>query len=471
MLATLSDLYARFVSVPRLVEMYRRMPPGWSDAVALSCFRRTVRHAGRHARFYREAFAKAGIDPAAIRTPADLRDFYTTPQDVVDRPEDFICRPPHILFESSGTSGKNKTVYYAEQELRDGGKAMAAGFRMMGLTPDDRVANAFDFSIWIPGLITHYGLMAAGNFCMAFGKVDPVEVYRRLSRHAFNVVLGEPTWLIRLTELNERDGRPHRLKLLIGGAEEMPAAAVPWMKQVWGDPSAPADVRMCYGSVEQGSGIGFQPCHEAGGYHLNTQDFWPEIIEPDADGWGELVFTTLRRSVMPLIRYRTRDVTRLLKTPCPCGLHAPRLLKLRGRRDELVVASGGNLYPLMFENILRDVAGLTHDWQVVFTLEGVREVLTIHVETRRTDLELLRAEVFARATHLYPDLMKNLALGIFVMRIEAHEPGHVRTARKIRRLVDLRHHDGEAASDGEAAGPLTPAPAAATGSAVAGGVT
>jgi phenylacetate-CoA ligase len=415
--------------------MYRSSPTWLADRVSLSAFRQSVRHVGRYSKFYREAFAREGIDADAVRTPADLGGFFTTPDDLASRPEDFICRPPQIVFESSGTSGKNKRVYYSDAELHDGGTAMAAGFRMMGVTPADRVANAFDFSIWIPGLITHYGLMKAGNFCLAFGKVDPIEVYRRLELHRFTVVLGEPTWLIRLTELNERDGCPHKLKLLVGGAEEMPAAASAWMSRVWGG----ADVRMCYGSVEQGSGIGFQPCKLSGGYHVNTHDFLPEIVEPDAEGWGELIFTTLRRTVMPLVRYRTRDVTQLKTEQCPCGLHAPRILKLRGRRDELVVASGGNLYPLMFETILRDVAGLTHDWQVVFTLEGVREVLTIHVESERQDHDALQREIFDQATREYPDLMKNLGIGIFTMRVEVHPPGVVRRARKLKRLVDRRH--------------------------------
>ena len=229
---------------------------------------------------------------------------------------------------------------------------MASGFRMMGITPRDRVANAFDFSIWIPGMLCHMGLMAAGNFSLDFGKVDPIEVYRRLKQYQFTVVLGEPTWLISLTELAEKHGAC-KLNVIIGAAEEMPAAAIPWMERVWQG----AKVRMCYGSVEQGSGIGFQPCDFHGGYHLDDVDFWPEIVDADEEGYGELVFTTLLRRVMPLIRYRTRDVTRLIPEPCPCGMRAPRITRLRGRRDELVVASGGNLYPKLFEDILIDVPG------------------------------------------------------------------------------------------------------------------
>src|ERR1700722_4867438 len=353
MLTTLADPFSRFVSPASIARMYRSMPLWLAERTSLERFRCTIRWVGKHSPFYRQVFAERGIDPRRVRRPADLGDFYTTPDDLAARAEDFICRRPDIVFESSGTSGRNKRVYFDRSELDDLGQSMAAGLRLMGLTPADRVANAFDFNIWIPGLTSHYGLMHAGNFFMAFGKVDPQEVYRRLEHYKFTAVLGEPTWLIRLTEIAERDGSKYPLRFLIGGAEEMPAAAVPWMKEVWKG----ATVKMCYGTVEQGHSIGFQPCARDDGYHIDNFDFLSELIEPDADGYGELVFTTLRRHTMPLVRYRTGGVTRFAP-PCPCGIHAPRIEKLRGRRDELIVASGGNLYPLMFEQMLRPVPGV-----------------------------------------------------------------------------------------------------------------
>jgi phenylacetate-CoA ligase len=433
MLTQLIDLFGRGASPDSLGRLYRSVPPWLTRYVALERFRRTVRWAARHSAFYRKAFAEHGINPNHVRTPADLKDFFTTPDDLASRASEFLCRPPSIVFESSGTSGRNKQVYYGRDELEVMGQSMAAGLKLMGIIPADRVANAFDFSIWIPGLLAHYALMHSGNFCLAFGKVDPVEVWRRMKQYEFNVVMGEPTWLIRLTELAERDGGG-KLKLMVGGAEEMPAAAVEWIRKVWNG----AEVKMCYGTVEQGTSLGFQPCPRHDGYHLDTFDFLPELIDVDDEGWGEMVFTTLRRRTMPLIRYRSRDVTRWMP-PCPCGIGAPRIEKLRGRRDELIVASGGNLYPLMFENILKQVPGLDRDFQVIFKLEGVREVVEINVETRRTDERAILEQIKQSASDLYPDLMKNLALGIFQMRALAHPPGTIRTGRKLKRLVDHRH--------------------------------
>ncbi|HWB54032.1 MAG TPA: AMP-binding protein [Tepidisphaeraceae bacterium] len=440
MLSWAADLIGAKASPERIGQLYRRQSPALSRRIALERFRKTVRYVAKHSPFYREAFGRAGIDAGRVRYPADMGDFYTTPEDLASQAEKFICKPPAIVFESSGTSGQNKRIFYGRSELDHLGKMMAAGLGLMGMRRDDKVANTFDFSMWIPGMTTHYGLMASGVFCMAFGKIDPLEVYRRLDRYGFTVIMGEPTWLIRLTELAEKDGgRP--MRLLIGGAEEMPAAAIPWMQKVWKG----ATVKMCYGSVEQGSALGFQPCDRSDGYHLNSLDFLPEIIEPDEQGYGEMVFTTLSRDVMPLVRYRTRDITRLQEKTCACGIRSPFLEKLRGRRDELVVASGGNLYPLMFQTILNDVPELTHDWQVVFKLDGVREVLELNVESFRTDHDVIDEQIRTSAAFHYPDLMKNLALGIFRMETRVHQPGQVRTARKLKRLVDIRHMDGGSA--------------------------
>ena len=436
MFSRLIDAAARRMPIAGIGYVYRHTPRAVAERAGLDRFRQTVRYVGSRSPFYERAFADRGIDPRRVRTPADLGDFFTTPEDLVADPESFLCRRPNIVFESSGTSGTYKKAFFSRGEMHQIGRSFAAGVRMMGLTPADRVANAFDFNIWAPGHQCQAGLMASGHFCQAFGKIDPAEVYRRLRPGRFTVVLGEPTWLIRLTQLAEADGGG-RLNFLIGGAEEMPADAIPWMRRVWGG----ATVKMNYSTVEMGATIAFQPCGEHDGYHLDTFDFLPEVVDVGGDGYGELVFTTLFRRTMPLVRYRTRDSVRLFAERCRCGMPAPRMSKVRGRLDELVVASGGNLYPKMFEDVLRQVPGLTLEWQVVFLLEGIREVVEVHVETNRTDAAAIEAEVHRSAAEQYPDLMRNLALGIFDLRLVPHAPGTVRTGRKLKRLVDRRHFD------------------------------
>ena len=430
----LADRLIRKASPTTVAWLARKIPLSMLRTIAIRHFRETVRWVSVHSPFYREAFAKHNIDTRSVKTPADLGDFYTTSEDIIERPADFICQPPSIVFESSGTSGKNKQIYYTEDEMRENGIATAAGYLLMGLGRSDRVANAFDFSIWIPGMICHYGLTAAGIFSLAFGKVDPIEVYRRLAKYRFTAVFGEPTWLIKLTEIAEQNG-PYPLKLLLGGAEEMPPDAIEWMQRVW----APAKVKMSYGSVELGGGLGFQPCDRRDGYHLDIGGYLPEVINPDEDGYGELVFTTLCRKTMPLIRYRTRDIAKIYTEPCPCGLSLPRMSRLRGRNDEMVVASGGNLYPQMFENIIRPLTEPSCDWQVIFKLNGIREVMEIHIESLQQDTQNTESQLRQQIEKLYPDLMKNFRLGIFEMKVLLHQPGSLRKGRKIKRLIDQRY--------------------------------
>ena len=158
----------------------------------------------------------------------------------------------------------------------------------------------------------------------------------------------------------------------------MPDAARPWMSRVWQG----ATVRMVYASVESAGILAFEPFGGCEGYHIDENNFFVEIADPDKDGYGDVVFTTLSRRTMPLIRYKNRDVSKLVEEKCACGLAYRRLAKMRGRTDELVVASGGNLYPLMFEEILKDVEGITSDWQIVFRLRGIKEIMEFNLELR-----------------------------------------------------------------------------------------
>jgi phenylacetate-CoA ligase len=413
----------------------RGMPRPILDRIQNDSFRRIVRYASIHSPFYRKKFSEFKIDPFKVKKPEDLGDFYTVPADIIENAEEFLCRKPQMAFESSGTTGRNKRVYFSHDELDRIGRFNAAGLFLGGVTTDDRIVNGFDFSIWIPGMIAHKAMEWSGLLGMAAGKIDPMEVYKRIPVYNFNIVMGEPTWLIKLTEIAEKHGS-HPLKLIIGGAEEMPEAARPWMEKVWQG----AGVRMVYASVESGGIMGFEPFSACGAYHIDENSFLIEIIDPDSEGYGEVAFTTLFRRTMPLIRYRNRDVSRIVEDKCQCGLPYKRLARMKGRTDELVVASGGNLYPLMFQEILKDVAGITSEWQVVFRLRGIKEVMELNLESKgERPPEAIKENVFTNMRSRYPDLWKNLSLGIFETEFVYHAPGTLRTGRKLLRLVDKRY--------------------------------
>ncbi|MBN2453184.1 MAG: phenylacetate--CoA ligase family protein [Candidatus Omnitrophica bacterium] len=436
MISKIADLAISKASPGMLAAISNKTPRALLDWKARESFCEVVRYAYRHSRFYRQKFDSLNINPDKVRKPSDLGGFYTTPQDIVEHAEDFLCRQPHMVFESSGTTGRNKRIYVSMDELGHIGKFNAAGMLIGGVRKTDRIVNAFDFCIWIPGMIGQKSLEHSGMLGMAAGKVDPMEVYKRIPTYNFNVVLGEPTWLIRLTEIAEKSGS-YPLKFIIGGAEEMPDAARPWMEKVWPG----VEVRMVYASVESAGIMAFEAFRKcAGGYHIDENNFLVEITDPDAEGYGEVTFTTLARRTMPLIRYRNRDISRIIEERCPCGLPYRKLARMRGRSDELVVASGGNIYPLMFQEILKDVDGITSEWQIVLKLNDIKEVMEFNLELKEgRSAEDVKRKIFSNIKSHYPDLWKNMEIAIFETSFVYHKPGEVRTGRKLLRLVDRRY--------------------------------
>ena len=116
-------------------------------------------------------------------------------------------------------------------------------------------------------------------------------------------------------------------------------------------------------------------CKTREGYHIDEFNFLFEIVDPDSEGYGELVMTTLSRRTMPLIRYRMRDVTRFIDEPCPCGATLRRISRIKGRRDEMVVMGAGNMHPEIFERVLHDIEGVAENWQVAVKQQGIRDIL------------------------------------------------------------------------------------------------
>lgn len=436
MLLNLVDALVSAAPPQALARAARHTSRSFIDWDTKASFRHIIKYAYKHSKFYRRKFDELKIDPRKIRKPSDLGDFYTTPIDIIDCADEFLCKRPHIAFESSGTTGKSKRVYFSQDELDLIGKFNAAGLFLGGVNRLDRLANAFDFNIWIPGMITHKGLEKGRFFELPAGKVDPMEIYKRIPVYNFNIIFGEPTWLIKLTEIAEKNG-PYPLKLIVAGAERMPDGARAWMEKIW----RPAKVRMVYGSVESGGILGFEPSDECRGYHIDENNFLPEIVDPDKDGYGEVVFTTLSRYTMPLVRYRNRDISKFIEEKCPCGLPYKRIANFRGRADEMIIASGGNLYPLMFEEILKDVDGITSDWQVVFKLRGMKEIMELNLELRNgSSGDAVKAKVFANIKALYPDMWKNMEMAIFETNFVYHTAGTLRGGRKLLRVVDKRYN-------------------------------
>jgi phenylacetate-CoA ligase len=208
-----------------------------------------------------------------------------------------------------------------------------------------------------------------------------------------------------------------------------------FVEKVWDAP-----LYLSYGQTESFGTLAAE-CEYKQGYHRNDLFFWFETPQVDADAYGELVYTTLVRDVMPLIRYRSMDATKLIDDPCPCGFFVRRLAKVRARCDEMVVCGMGNIGPWVFAELLRDVHGISNDWQAAIKNEANRDIIELRVEptdglNERQILDLVRDNLQRR----FVDFSRNLSMQLYDLRIVAQGPGTLRgEARKLMRVVDERH--------------------------------
>jgi len=420
---------------PWAVSMINALPSSWQDRKRKNDLKTSLRLAATRSKFYREKFRSVNADLGQIQSPGDLGKFFTTADDLLNVPsEDFLCASPQLAFETAGTSGRNKRLFYDYEEFEKAARRASISFYLCGVRPEDRILNAYDFSFWFPGYFLARVLPYTGAFSITVGKIEPVEVYRRMEGYRFTVMLGEPTWMVQLTELAEAKGRAYPLKLIVGSGEMLTERARAWIEKTW-----QATFLMAYASVDAGTAIGLE-CHEKQGYHINDAELWVEIVDPDEEGYGEVVFTTLSRTTMPLIRYRTKDIARFIHEPCPCGRPGWRLSKIIGRADEMVVFGGGNIHPSFFEVIFKEIPEITEDWQVAVRHREVKEILEFRVELKEDSqpTEPVALKVKSAIEARYPDMWRNYVKGMFDIDFAYATRNTLRQTRKLRRLVDER---------------------------------
>ena len=392
--------------------------------------RRTLQHVARRSKFYQRLFQRHGVDPANVSHPAQLGELFTTPQDLLDNPaEDFLCRPPQVVYETSGTSRRRKTIYYSYEEVEAATSLMAVGLYHVGIRPSDRVIGTSDYHYWNGGPWFARAVTKLGAFGAFPGKIPPAEVYRRLAEHRYDVLIGDVSWILRLTELARQEG-PLPLRLIVGASEGLPRSSRQFIENVWG-----GRMFMCYGCTE---GAGGMECRSRSGYHLNEFSFFFEIVDQHADGHGELVFTTLDRTTMPLVRYRVGDVAKLIAEPCGCGIVTRRLSPLRGRTDEMVMLGGEGVDPALFETILSEVPQVSGSWQVAIRRDDHQDVCELRLELVDGDMTDVARQVKDVLRAKFDTTWKDYQLGLFDLRFRAMPRGALLQERKLRRLVDER---------------------------------
>jgi len=418
----------------RVARWFGALPSSVLEKAQRVRFRHSLRLAAMRSPFYREQFRRRGIDVSRIEHPSQLGGFYTTGEDLrANGGEDFLTGRADTAFETTGTtSSVPKRVFFSRREINEMGRITAVALYLLGLRRADRVISAFDCSFWVSPWVLRAGLQYLDCFHVEAGKIEPLEFYERAAAYRPTVIFGEPSWIVCLSEIARTRGM-WPLKFLFAGGENMTEEARNAVERTW---SAP--LYLSYGQTESFGALGAE-CRMKNGYHRNDLCFFFEIADADAGGHGELVYTTLARSVMPLIRYRSSDVTRFINQPCRCGLFAKRLTKIRSRCDEMVVCGMGNVGPWVFEEILRDIECLAHDWQAIVSNDGQRDIVELRVEAKQGGCQaeverVLRSHLRER----FPDFWNNLQMKLYELRVIPCPSGSLREGRKLQRIVDER---------------------------------
>ncbi len=411
------------------------LPTSAIAAMQEARFRRTLRLAAARSPFYREQFRQRGIDVRRITHPSQLGDFYTTGEDLRSYgAEQFLAGHADTAFETTGTTSPvPKTVFFSRDEVATMGRITAMWLYLLGLRREDRVLSAFDCSFWVSPWVLRSGLEYLKCFHVEAGKIDPSDFYERAKVYKPTVIFGEPSWMARLSEIaSDRGIWP--LKFLFAGGENIAEEARAVVERVWGAP-----LYLNYGQTESFGALGAE-CKLKDGYHRNDLYFFFELDNVGEDGYGEVIYTTLARDVMPLIRYRSTDVSRLVDEPCDCGIFAGRIGKIRGRCDEMVVCGMGNVGPWVFEELLRGIEGTGEDWQAVVLHENARDVIELHVELDNgSSPSAVEGSVHRNLRERFADFSKNRDMKLYDLRVVACRSGSLRAgARKLRRVMDER---------------------------------
>ena len=408
-------------------------------ALQLERLHATLRHAYANVPFYRRAFDAAAVRPDDCATLADLskfpltgkndlRDNYPLGLVAVDRSR--IAR----LHASSGTTGKPTVVAYTQGDLDVWALVMARSIWAAGGRPADTVHVAYGYGLFTGGLGAHYGAERLGCTVIPASGGATTRQVQLINDLRPEIIMVTPTYMLTLLDEFERQGLdPAKSSLRVGifGAE-------PWTEAMRAEIEARAglDAVDIYGLSEViGPGVAQESAVTKDGLHVWEDHFYPEIVSAEGDvlaegSRGELVLTTLTKEGMPVIRYLTRDLTRLL----PGSSHAPfrRMEKITGRSDDMIILRGVNVFPTQIEEIVLVTAGLTPHFQLLLTHAG-RDELTVLAEAAPSADAVVRSAAGAAVARAVKE-----SIGVTV-GVQILEPGSLeRSTGKLRRVIDKR---------------------------------
>lgn len=374
------------------------------SALQLERLQATVRHC-MNSPFYKKRFEEIGLKPEDIKSLDDIRKIpFTTKADLRDTYPFGMASVPlrecTRLHSSSGTTGTPTVILHTKKDLEEWANQVARNLWMVGLRPDDVFQNSSGYGMFTGGLGFQYGAERMGMLTIPAAAGNSLRQIKFMTDFGTTALHAVPSYVTRLYEVMQSAGvdprKDTKLKVLAIGAEPHSEEQRQRIEEMMG-----VKAYNSFGMSEMcGPGVGFE-CQEQNGLHF-WEDYYiveivdPETLEPVADGEiGELVLTSLCREAMPLLRYRTRDLTRVLGRTCPCGRNHVRIDRMRGRSDDMMVLRGVNIFPIQIEKILMTFPELANNYLITLTTDADNDNMTVEVE-----LEELFTDDFRRLQEL-----------------------------------------------------------------------
>ena len=417
------------------------------EALQLERLQALVKRVYQKIPFYKESFDKAGINPEDIKSLADLTKLpFTVKQDMRDAyPFGLFAVPRKDVVRvhcSSGTTGTATVVGYTQKDLENWGDCFARALYGAGCGPDSTLQIAYGYGLFTGGLGAHNGGERAGCTVLPMSTGNTKRQVRLMKDFDVDCLCCTPSYALNIAEVAQEEGYDiHEFPIHAGilGAEPCSEATRAEIEQKMG-----IQVYDIYGLSEvMGPGVACE-CEKQHGLHVCEDQFIIEILDPKTlqpvpDGeWGEVVFTTLCKEGTPVVRYRTRDISRILVGECECGRTFRRMDRIAGRTDDMMILRGVNVFPSQIEEEIVSFPEIAPQYQLILTTKGTLD----HAELRVETVPEFPFDEIRRLEKLKKDLQKALKENLQIaVDVKIVEPKTIERAEgKAKRIIDMREN-------------------------------
>jgi phenylacetate-CoA ligase len=411
----------------------------------LEKLKETVAWVAARVPFYKRKFEEAGVKADDLKSLADLSRLpFTVKNDLRDNYPFGMCAVPLTdvvrVHASSGTTGKPVTGPYTADDIEQWTECVCRNFWAYGVRKEDIVQNAYGHGLFTGGLGVHQGISRLGCTVVPISSGLTERQINLMRDFGSTVLCSTPSYALTIVERAEEmniDIRKLPLKIGVFGAE-------PWTEEMRQAIQERMGIKAMdiFGLTEMcGPGVAYE-CYTQSGSHINEDHFIAEVVDPATleplplGEKGELVFTSIQRRAMPLIRYRTKDITRLVRDDCPCGRTFVKMERISGRTDDMLIISGVNVFPSQIESLLLDIEEVEPQYKLVVRKSGYLDKLTVQVEAKKEIYAMGKAKQYEVEAKIMAHIRGNMGIRVDVDLVEPKSIA--RSEGKALRVVDER---------------------------------